>query len=212
MPIHVKKNSFVAARRWLWRAQPAGSSAQDARAGRCGQRRGRGTRPPAAQPHAASTLNENATEIDSSTSTALDYLFNHKAGEGTTMKAGNDVASAIADKIKAVDVLKTPGLDDPAVRARFETYLSLKEVPQAADRRVFRQDEAGFRHAETGPDQDIFGAWKMLYCLSEYEDLDAGISRELANRVENFWNTDRTKNGLEVANDKLRRRHRDRQP
>ena len=51
----------------------------------------------------------NATEIDSSTSTALDYLFNHKAGEGTTMKAGNEVAGALADKIKAIDVLKTPG-------------------------------------------------------------------------------------------------------
>ena len=41
------------------------------------------------------------------------------------------LASALADKIKAIDVLKTPGLDNPEVRARFETYLSLKEVPQA---------------------------------------------------------------------------------
>ena len=38
----------------------------------------------------------------------------------------------------------------------------------------------------------------------DYKDLDAGISRELAARVENFWNTDRTKNGLEIANSKLR--------
>jgi len=51
---------------------------------------------------------------------------------------------------------------------------------------------------------DTFGAWKLLYSLSDYDDLDAGISRELAARVENFWNTDRTKNGLELANTQLR--------
>jgi len=82
---------------------------------------------PTPAPAAPAAPANNSTEIDSSTASALDYLFNHKAGEGTTMKAGNDVASALADKIKAVDVLKTPVLDDPEVRARFETYLSLKK-------------------------------------------------------------------------------------
>ena len=56
--------------------------------------------------------------VDNSTATALDYLFNHKPGEGSAAKAGGDVASAISDKIKAVetgpqapfqsDVPKTP--------------------------------------------------------------------------------------------------------
>jgi hypothetical protein len=155
-------------------------------------------------PSASAMLNENATEVDSSTSTALDYLFNHKAQDGSTMKAGNEVASAIADKIKAVDVLKTPGLDDPAMRARFETYLSLKEVPQPRIDEYFGKMKQISAMLKEGPDQDIFGAWKLLYSLSEYQDLDAGISKELAMRVENFWNTDRTKNGLEAANDKLR--------
>jgi hypothetical protein len=143
----------------------------------------------------------NATEIDSSTSTALDYLFNHKAGEGTTMKAGNEVASALADKIKAVDVLKTPGLDDPEVRARFETYLSLKEVPQARIDEYFGKMQQVSDMLKAG---DSFGAWKILYSLGTYEDLDAGISRELAARVETFWNTDRTKNSLELANNQYR--------
>jgi hypothetical protein len=48
------------------------------------------------------------------------------------------------------------------------------------------------------------GAWKILYDLSDYQDLDAGISRELAVRVETFWNTNSTKSGLEVANNQLR--------
>jgi hypothetical protein len=150
---------------------------------------------------AAPAPSNNSTEIDSSTSTALDYLFNHKAAEGSTMKAGNEVASALADKIKAVDVLKTPGLDNPEVRARFETYLSLKEVPQDRIKEYFDKMAAISATLKAG---DSFGAWKQLYALGDYQDLDAGISRELAARVETFWNTDRTKNGLEIANDKLR--------
>ena len=51
------------------------------------------------------------------------------------------------------------------------------------------------------------GAWKLLYSLSEYEDLDAGISKELASRIENFWNTSRTQNGLEADNAKSKNRH-----
>ncbi len=135
----------------------------------------------------------NSTEIDSSTSTALDYLFNHKAGEGTTMKAGNEVASAFADKVKAVDVLKTPGLDNPIIRARFETYLSLKEVPDDRIKEYFGKIS---QVSETLKAGDNFGAWKILYSLSEYKDLDAGISRELANRVESIWNSSRAQNGL----------------
>jgi hypothetical protein len=152
-------------------------------------------------PAAAAAPSDNATEIDSSTSTALDYLFNHKAQEGTTMKAENEVASALADKIKAIDVLKTPGLENPAVRARFETYLSLKEVPQARIDEYFGKMQQVSDMLKEG---DTFGAWKILYSLGDYEDLDAGISRELAARVETFWNTDRTKNGLELANNQYR--------
>ncbi len=152
-------------------------------------------------PAPAPAASNNATEIDSSTSTALDYLFNHKAGQGTTMKAGNEVASAIADKIKAVDVLKTPGLDDPAVRARFETYLSLKEVSQDRINEYFGKMKQLSATLKAG---DTFAAWKLLYSLGDYQDLDAGISRELAARVEAFWNTDKTKNTLEIANNRYR--------
>ena len=49
-----------------------------------------------------------------------------------------------------------------------------------------------------------FPAWKLLYSMSDYTDLDAGISRELAHRIEAIWNSDKTQNGLEIANAKLR--------
>lgn len=139
--------------------------------------------------------------VDNSTSTALDYLFNHKPGEGTTAKAGGDVASAISDKIKAIDVLKTPGLDDPVIRAQFETYLSLKEIP---DDRIKGYFDKWAQAREVLKAGDTFAAWKILYALSEYKEIDAGISRELANRVESVWDDNRTKDGLEQANDQLR--------
>ena len=191
MPTHVKKNSYlIAVLSLTWhlgfaQGVPAAAPAPA----------------PASGAAPAPPAPNNATEIDSSTTPALDYLFNHKAQEGTTMKAGNEVASALADKIKAVDVLKTPGLDDPQVRARFETYLSLKEVPQARIDEYFGKMKSVSDTLKAG---DTFGAWKILYSMGGYEDLDAGISRELAARVETFWNTDRTKNGLEMANNKYR--------
>jgi len=189
----VKRNSLIAlAFSLTWHAQGATPLAPTAPA------------PPASAPAAstaptAPTPSNNATEIDSSTSTALDYLFNHKAGEGTTMKAGNEVASALADKIKAIDVLKTPGLDNPEVRERFDTFLDLKEVPQERITEYFSKMDLVTQSLKAG---DTFGAWKLLYSLGTYRDLDAGISRELAARVENFWNTDRTKNGLAKDNQK----------
>jgi hypothetical protein len=140
-------------------------------------------------------------QMDSSTAAGLDYLFNHKAGEGTAAKAGSDVASALADKVKALDVLNTPGLDDPETRARFETYLSLPEVPQERIKEYFDKVQQVSDTLRAG---DPFGAWKILYAMSEYKDLDAGISVELANRVEAIWNTNRANGGLEQANDKLR--------
>jgi len=160
---------------------------------------------PAAAPAQAPANNSEAANIgnqlDSSTASTLDYLFNHKAGEGTVAKGGADVAGALSDKIKAIDVLKTPGLDDPQTRARFQTYLSLQAVP---DERIKDYFAKVALVSQTLRDGDTFGAWKILYAMSEYRDLDAGISLELANRVEGIWNTTRTQNGLEVANDKLR--------
>ncbi len=152
-------------------------------------------------PSAASASTSATAPVDNSTATTLDYLFNHRAGQGTAAKAGAEVAGALADKIKAVDVLKTPGLDDPIVRARFETYLSLQAVPDDRIKDYFNKMGQISDTLRTG---DSFGAWKILFGLGDYKDIDAGISRELANRVEAIWNTSRTANGLEMANDKLR--------
>lgn len=206
MPIHVKKNSIRLIALALLLPLHA-AWAQDTPAPAAAPPNtspAAATTPPAAGAPAAapaSPLPITTKDVDSSTSTALDYLFNHKPSEGTAGKAGGEIANALADKIKAVDVLKTPGLDDPEIRARFETYLSLKEVPDSRIKEYFGKMA---QISQTLKQGDIFGAWKMLYVLSDYKDLDAGISRELANRVEAVWTSDRAANGIDMANTKLR--------
>ncbi len=156
---------------------------------------------PAPMPKGPLTDPAAMAPVDNSTSTALDYLFNHKPGEGTTAKAGGEVASAISDKIRAIDVLKTPGLDDPVLRARFQTYLSLQEIPDDRIKAYFDKWNQAREILKSG---DAFAAWKILYAMSEDKEIDAGISRELANRVESVWNDNRAKDNLEQANDQLR--------
>jgi len=192
MPTHVKKSSLLIVASCLslpWSLLSGAPTLNPA--------------PPPQAPDASNTpSNANVLPtVDNSTSSTLDYLFNHKPAEGSAAKSGGDVASAISDKIKALDVLKTPGLNDPQTRARFQTYLSLKEI---SDDRIKDYFAKITQVSEILKQGDTFAAWKLLYAMSEYKDLDAGISRELANRVESVWMDNRTKNGIERANDKLR--------
>ncbi len=182
MQTHVTRNSLIIAAFWL--SLQIGTMAQGAP----------GPKAPLPEPAAMAP-------VDNSTSSALDYLFHEKPKEGTMGKAGSDVASVISDKIKAIDMLKTPGLDDPVLRARFETYLSLKEVPEDQIKEYFDKMAQAREVLKTG---NTFAAWKILYAMSEYKEIDAGISRELANRVESVWTDNRTKDGLAMANEKLR--------
>jgi len=144
-----------------------------------------------------------ATAPADSTSTALDYLFNHKPQDGSAAAAVSGVAGNMGDKAKADDLLDMPpGLDDPVVRQRFEIYLKHPEVSQ--DRIHEYTDKMAQLSEMLKQGNDAFAAWKILYALSDYQDLDAGISRELANRVEAVWNTVRTNGGIDHKNDNLR--------
>jgi tetratricopeptide (TPR) repeat protein len=138
------------------------------------------------------------------TSSALDYLFNRKPQDGTAAQAAGGVAESLGDKLKAEDILGTaPGLDDPVVRQRFQIYL---EHPEVSSDRVRAYTDKLAQLSETlKQNGDTFTAWKMLYALAEFRDLDAGISRELANRVEAVWNTVKTNDGLDDRNARLKR-------
>lgn len=143
-----------------------------------------------------------ATAPSDTASSALDYLFNRKPQDGSAAQAAGEVGGNMGDKMKASDVLDIPdGLDDPVVRQRFEIYLKHPEVSQDRIRDYTSKMNELSEMLKQG--DDAFAAWKALYALSEYEDLDAGISRELANRVEAVWNTVRTNNGLDTKNDTI---------
>jgi hypothetical protein len=136
------------------------------------------------------------------TSTTLDYLFNRKPQDGSAAQAVSGLAGNMGDKMKAGDVLGAPGFDDPVIRQRFEIYLKHPEVSQ--DRIRAYSDRLAELSETLKQNGDAFAAWKMLYALSEYRDLDAGISRELANRVEAVWNTVRTNDGIDQKNSHLK--------
>jgi hypothetical protein len=156
---------------------------------------------PAANPAPGSTAAAPpASSPPSDAETISNDIFHEKADEGTVGKGTNEILSILGNKAQAVDV--THGSDaDAALHERFETYLSLQEVPQDRIKNYFGEMAQVTDALKAG---STFTAWKLLYAMSEYKDLDAGISRELANRVEAIWNTGKTEGGLEVANDKLR--------
>jgi tetratricopeptide (TPR) repeat protein len=143
-----------------------------------------------------------ASAATDNVSSALDYLFNHKPQDGSAAQAAGVIAGNMGDKMKAADVLDIPpGLDDPVLRQRFEIYL--KHPGVSPDRVHDYTNKMNELSEMLKQGKDVFAAWKMLYALSEDQDLDAGISRELANRVEAVWNTVRTNDGLDQKNDKL---------
>jgi hypothetical protein len=133
--------------------------------------------------------------------TVLDYMYNHPAEQGTAAKGGADVLETLNDKIRATDILSTPALDNAATGFRFKTYLGLPAVPDGEIKTYLDQMDQVTELLKSG---STFPAWKLLYSMSDYTDLDAGISRELAHRIEAIWNSDKTQSGLEIANAKLR--------
>jgi tetratricopeptide (TPR) repeat protein len=157
---------------------------------------------PASQPAAVAPA--GGTAPSDSSSTALDYLFNHKPQDGSAAQGAGGVVGNIGDKMKAADILDMPpGLDDPVARQRFEIYLRHPEVSRA---RIQEYTAKMTQLSETlKQGNSAFAGWKMLYALGEYQDLDAGISRELANRVETVWNTARTNGGIDQKNTNLQR-------
>ena len=88
------------------------------------------------------------------------------------------------------------------MRARFERYLGASAVPQKT------LDEYFLKMKQVSTllrDRQMFAAWKQLFDLSDYTMIDAGISKELANRIESIWNTDRASTNIDRKNDAIRK-------
>jgi SAM-dependent methyltransferase len=106
----------------------------------------------------------------------------------------NDLEPSERSKIKLIE--------DPEKRARFERYLGMNEVPQDQLKAYANDMNAviDLLHQKRTTE-----AWQKLYQLAKYQSIDAGVSWELANRIESIWNADQTKGQIAQQNDRLQK-------
>jgi len=135
-------------------------------------------------------------------SAALDYLMNRKPEDGSMGKQAFDSGKRGETKAIAADAVGNNRNEDQEMRARFERYLSMAPVPQEALNEYFTKMK---QVSTLLREKQIFPAWKQLHELADYTMIDAGISRELANRVESIWNTDKASAGIDRKNEAIRK-------
>jgi tetratricopeptide (TPR) repeat protein len=151
---------------------------------------------PSTPPGPAASL-QAPGDPSSSTAAAINGFYDKKPQEGTAAEKANQVAEHAKDKAIADDALQLGPLGDDAVKVRFEKFLGTSPVPQkqlddyAA---TVQKIEELLRNRQT------FDAWKQLYVLAQYPAIDAGVGRELANRIEAVWNAGQTNVQIQQRN------------
>ena len=138
----------------------------------------------------------------SDTSAALDYLMNRKPQDGSMGKQAFESGKRGETKAIADDAVGSHRNEDQEMRARFERYLGTAPVPQETLTEYFTKMK---QVSTLLRDKQIFQAWRQLHELADYTMIDAGISRELANRVESIWNTDKASAGIDRKNEAIRK-------
>jgi hypothetical protein len=136
----------------------------------------------------------------SSTSSAINGFYDKKPQDGTAAQKANEVAEHVKDKAIADDALHLGPLGDEEVKTRFEKFLGTSPVPQkqlADYAATVQKIEELLRNRQT------FDAWKQLLVLAQYQTIDAGVSRELANRIEAVWNAGQTNVQIQARNRQL---------
>ncbi len=158
--------------------------------------------PPATTSTPGSAPAGDATGAGSTTSSAMEYLFNRKPQEGTAAKEVLDAQGKAKTQMIAREALGGGRIEDPQARAMFEEYLGVEEIsPErlAAYQKEYDLVLSLLRERRTSE------AWKHLLVLADYRDIDGGVSWEVANRIESIWNADRTTSLLGRANDQIRK-------
>ncbi len=135
-------------------------------------------------------------------SAALDYLMNRKPQDGSMGKQAFDSGKRGETKAIADDAVGNNRHEDEEMRSRFELYLGMAPVPQEILNEYFTKMK---QVSTLLRGKQIFPAWKQLNELADYTMIDAGISRELANRVESIWNTDKASAGIDRKNEAIRK-------
>ncbi len=131
---------------------------------------------------------------------ALDYMFNGKPQDGTAAKQALDTSAQMqARKIAEEAVGRKPQTEE--FRARFERYLSTAEVtPEMLNKYFAELNQVSTFLSQNKP----FEAWKLLRDLQNYALIDAGVSRDLANRIQSIWTTGRATAQIDQKNTQLR--------
>jgi hypothetical protein len=153
-------------------------------------------------PAASPTPPANGAAPDSSTSDALKYLYDHKAQDGSIAKQGMDASNQAKTDEAAQDAMGNKQIEDPEERARFERYLGTDEVPQSQLKNYSddMDNVIALLHAKK-----TTLAWQQLYKLAKYQPIDAGVSWELANRIESIWDADQTSSDIAKQNADLKK-------
>ena len=133
--------------------------------------------------------------------TGLDYLYNKKPVDGSAAGQMSQANAVVAARAEAADALNIGKLGDPQVRQPFDKYLGTSEVPAATLTAYNAQLQ---QVSELLRANRIFDAWKGLFTLAQYDSIDAGVSRELANRVESIWNIGRASDNIDRTNQQLK--------
>jgi len=110
----------------------------------------------------------SAVNADSSTSSSLDYLFNHKPQEGSVAKEGMDANQQAKTDALAQNALGNQQIQDPDVRSQFEAYLAMNEVPQdqLTSYATDMQTVIDLLHQRRTTQ-----AWQKLYQLAKYQSI-----------------------------------------
>ena len=127
----------------------------------------------------------------------MDYLYNKKPQEGSAAAAAAQDKLRADDKTRALDALA--GADSPLDPA-FEQYLNAAEAdPAKLKAYLANYDKVIALLLQKKPAD----AYQALFAMAAYEG-DAGISRQLANRVQTVWDADAATRTVLVDNEKLK--------
>ena len=129
--------------------------------------------------------------------TALDYLYNKKPQEGSAGAAAAEQKLRADDKSRALDALA--GADSPLEPA-YEQYLNAAEADPAKLKAYLANYEKVIALLLQKKPAD---AYQALFAMAAYEG-DAGISRQLANRVQTVWDADGVSRNILADNERLK--------
>jgi len=155
-------------------------------------------RPPA---NASSDAAAAAEAPANTANSALNFAYKQKPGEGTAAAEAFKANSVMGDRALAADALGFRPIPDPNVRDQFEKFLGMSRV---TDQELASYQDTYDLVQDHLRESEPVEAWKQLHVLAEYPIIDAGFSRELANRIEAFWNAGRTATQVTMRNRDLR--------